>query len=404
MGLNLCSRLWRGRRPITGHNGGPDAPIKDRSMLPRRLLLTGLLALLGTCGLAQAQIRIGQTAGLTGAVAASVKEATDGARLYFDTINARGGIGGQKLELVSLDDQFDPKRAAENAQKLIDQGVIALFLTRGTPHNQAILPLLTAAKLPLVGPSTGAMALHQPVHPWLFNVRAPYQREAERVIKHLTQIGVERIAIVQVADTFGEDAAAGALRGFGANTKPMLHETYDRAKPDFSKIVPRIVTGEAQAVLFIGSGTAVVDGMKALRTAGSKAQLVTLSNNASSGFVKALGEQARGVIVSQVLPPERSFGTPMVKEAHDLAQARGANAPEITPALLEGFAAAKVLSEGLRRATATGQLNRTGLQRALESLNRYDLGGLELSYSATDHTGLDYADLSIIGADGRFRR
>jgi ABC-type branched-subunit amino acid transport system substrate-binding protein len=375
-------------------------------MLSRRLLLTGLFmfSLLGTRGLAQAQIRIGQTAGLTGAVAASVQEATNGARLYFDAVNARGGIGGQKLELVSLDDQFDPTRTAENAKTLIDQGVIALFLTRGTPHNQGILPLLSASKVPLVGPSTGAMALHQPVHPWLFNVRATYQREAERSVKHLTQIGVERIAIVQVADSFGEDAAVGALRGFGASAKPVVHDTYDRAKPDFSKIVPRILAADAQAVMFIGSGTAVVDGMKALRAAGSKAQLLTLSNNASSGFVKALGELARGVIVSQVLPPERSFGTPMVKEAHDLAQARGDKAPEITPAMLEGFAAAKVLSEGLRRAAAAGQLNRTGLQRALEGLNRYDLGGLELSYSATDHTGLDYADLSIIGADGKFRR
>jgi ABC-type branched-subunit amino acid transport system substrate-binding protein len=373
-------------------------------MLSRRLLLTGLLLLLGTSGLARAQIRIGQTAGLSGAVAASVAEATEGARLYFDAVNTRGGIGGQKLELVSLDDKFDPKLAADNAKALIDQGVIALFLTRGTPHNQAILPLLSAARVPLVGPSTGAMALHQPVHPWLFNVRATYQREAERAVRHLTQIGVERIAIVQVADSFGEDAAAGALRGFSANTKPLLHELYDRSKPDFSKVVPRIVAGEAQAVLFIGSGTAVVDGMKAVRAAGSKAQLLTLSNNASSGFVKALGDTARGVIVSQVLPPERSLGTPMVKEAHDLAQARGAKVPEITPALLEGFAAAKVLSEGLRRAAAAGNLNRAGLQRALESLNRFDLGGLELSYSPTDHTGLDYADLSIIGSDGRFRR
>ena len=375
-------------------------------MPSRRLLLTGLLALLGTrSGVhAQAQIRIGQTAGLTGAVAASVIEATEGARLYFDAVNARGGIGGQQLVLVSLDDKFDPKLAAENAKTLIDQGVIALFLTRGTPHNQAILPLLSVAKVPLVGPSTGAMVLHQPVNPWLFNVRATYQREAERAVRHLTQIGVERIAIVQVADSFGEDAAVGALRGFGASAKPVLHEQYDRAKPDFSKIVPRIVAGEAQAVLFIGSGTAVADGMKALRAAGSKAQLLTLSNNASAGFVKSLGELARGVIVSQVLPPERSFGTPMVKEAHDLAQARGAKAPEITPALLEGFAAAKVLTEGLRRAAAARDLSRSGLQRALESLNRYDLGGLELSYSATDHTGLDYADLAIIGADGRFRR
>lgn len=372
-------------------------------MLRHALLPLGLLAAL-LAGAAQAQIRIGQTAGLSGAVAASVKETADGARLYFDAVNARGGVGGQKIELVSLDDKFDPKLAAENAKTLIDQGVISLFLTRGTPHNQAIMPLLTAAKVPLVAPSTGAMALHQPMHPWLFNVRATYQREAERSIRHLVQMGVERIAIVQVADSFGEDAVAGALRGFGSSRKPVLHETYDRSKPDFSKIVPRIVAADAQAVLFIGSGTAVIDGMKALRAAGSRAQMLTLSNNASSGFVKGLGDLARGVIVSQVLPPERSFATPMVKEAHDLARARGAGAPEVTPAMLEGFAAAKVLTEGLRRAAAARDLSRSGLQRALDGMNRFDLGGLELSYSPTDHTGLDYADLSIIGADGKFRR
>ncbi len=377
---------------------------------PRRIPLTGPLAavLAGLLALGigpvRAQIRIGQTAGLSGTVAGSVNESMAGARLYLDAINRRGGVRGQQLNLVSLDDQFDPKLAAVNAKTLIDQGVIALFLTRGTPHNQAILPLLAAAKIPLVGPSTGAMLLHLPVNPWVFNVRATYQREAERAVRHLMQIGVTRIAIVQVADSFGEDAVVGALRGFGASAKPVVHDKYDRSKPDFKPIMPRIVAAEAQAVLFLGSGTAVVDGMKALRAAGSRAQMLTLSNNASSGFSKSLGEVARGVIVSQVLPAERSLATPMVKEAHDLARAAGAGAPEITPALLEGFARAKVLVEGLQRAAAAHDLSRTGLQHALETLDRFDLGGMELSYSATDHSGLDYADLAIIGVDGRFRR
>jgi ABC-type branched-subunit amino acid transport system substrate-binding protein len=370
----------------------------------QRLILSVLLAITAAALPAQAQILIGQTAGHTGAVAATVKEATAGARLLFDALNARGGIGGQKLELVVLDDAFDPQRAADNAKTLIDRGVVSLFLTRGTPHNQKIMPLLADFKVPLVGPSTGALVLHEPVHPWLFNVRATYQREAERSIKHLLGTGVSRIALVQVDDSFGQDAAAGALRGFGAGVKPVVHDTYDRAKPKFDGIVQRVVAADAQAVLFIGSGTAVVEGIQALRAAGSRAQLLTLSNNASAGFVKSLGELARGVVVSQVLPGERALGVPMVKEAHDLAKARGVDPQAITPAFLEGFAAAKVLAEGLRRAAASGALNRAGLQRALESFKNYDLGGLELSYSSTDHTGLDYADLSIIGADGRFRR
>ena len=91
----------------------------------------------------QAQILIGQTAGFTGPVGAGVKETTDGARLYIDTINAKGGVNGQKIELLSLDDKFDPKLTQENARILIEErGVLAMFLTRGTPHTEAIVPLL----------------------------------------------------------------------------------------------------------------------------------------------------------------------------------------------------------------------------------------------------------------------
>jgi len=350
--------------------------------------------------LAHAQIVIGQTAGFTGAVASSVKEATDGAKLYFDAVNARGGINGQKIELVSLDDKFDPKLTLENAKKLIDKGVVSLFLNRGTPHTQALMPLLNEAKVPLVGPSTGAMALHDPVHPWIFNVRATYQREAERAVAHLTHVSITRMAIVRVDDTFGADAAVGLLKGLkDAKLEPVAYEKYDRAKPDFAPIMPKIVKGDPQAVVFIGSGTAVIDGMKALRAAGSRAQMVTLSNNASAGFVKSLGELAHGTVISQVFPSERSVSTPIVKEASDLAKAKGF---ELTPATLEGFAAAKVLVEGLRRAGK--DTTRAGLKKALETFNRVNIGGLELSYSPTSHTGLDYSDLSIIGNDGKFRR
>ena len=350
--------------------------------------------------LARAQILIGQTAGFTGAVASSVKEATDGAKLYFNAVNARGGVNGQKIELVSLDDKFDPKLTLENAKKLIDQGVVSLFLNRGTPHTQGLMPLLNEARVPLVGPSTGAMVLHDPVHPWIFNVRATYQREAERAVAHLTHVSIQRMAIVQVDDSFGADAAVGLLRGLkNAKLEPVAYEKYDRSKPDFGPIMPKIVKADPQAVVFVGSGTAIIDAMKALRAAGSRAQMVTLSNNASAGFVKSLGEFARGTVVSQVFPSERSVSIPIVKEAADLANAKDI---DLTPAMLEGFAAAKVLVEGLRRAGR--DTTRAGLKKALESFNHVNIGGLELSYSPTNHTGLDYADLSIISADGKFRR
>lgn len=369
-------------------------------MVLRLTAVFSLVALLSTA--ASAQIVVGQTSGFTGAVASGVKENTEGAKLWIDHVNRQGGVNGQKIELVSLDDQFQPKLAAENAKKLItEHNAVALFLNRGTPHTEAIRPLLDQYKIPLVAPSTGAMVLHTPVHPWIFNVRATYQRETEKAVVHLTSIGITRIALVHVDDSFGADCATGAMKGFdAAKLKPLFLHKFDRNKPDFAPIIAGMLKTNAQASIFIGSATAVSDGTKALRAAGSKTQVVTVSNNASGGFIKQLGEHARGTIVSQVFPYERSLAAPIVKEAHDLAVAKGM--PGVTPAMLEGYAGAKVLVEGLKRAGPNP--TRQKVRDALEGMKRVDIGGLEVNYGPTDHTGLEYADLSIIGPDGKFRR
>ena len=350
---------------------------------------------------ALSQILVGQTAGFTGTVAAGVKETTEGAKLWIDSVNAKGGVNGQKIELLSMDDKFDPKVAAANAKVLVEEkNVVALFLVRGTPHSEAIMPLLEKHGLPLVAPSTGAMSLHQPAPRHVFNVRATYQREAEKAVTHLHTLGIARIAVIHANDTFGEDGLQGALNGFQkAGFQPLTVIKADRLKPDFKTIIPELTGKDAQAVVWVGSGNAVADGVKALRTAGSAAQVVTLSNNASSGFIKSLGDQARGVIVTQVFPYERSYAFPFIKEAMALAKEKNV---ELSPAMLEGYAGAKVLVEGLRRAGPNP--TRAKVQAALEGLGKFDIGGLEVSYSDKDRTGLDFADLSIIGADGKFKR
>jgi ABC-type branched-subunit amino acid transport system substrate-binding protein len=365
----------------------------------KRIIVTLVAALAPAWALSN--ILIGQTAGFSGTVAAGVRETTDGARLYLDAVNGRGGVNGQKIELVSLDDKFEPKLAAENAKILIEQkNVLALFLTRGTPHNEAIVPVLDADDVVLVGPSTGAMVLHQPVKRHVFNVRATYQREAEKAVTHLHTLSITRIAVVYADDSFGTDALEGANKGFAkAGIEPAVVIKADRSKPDYKTIIPAITAKNAQAVVWLGSGNAVADGIKALRVAKSAAQVVTLSNNASTGFIKSLGPDARGVIVTQVFPSERSVAYSMVKEAMDLAKEKNL---ELSPAMLEGYASAKVLVEGLRRAGPNP--TRAKLAGALESMKKFDLGGLEVSYGPDDHTGLDFADLSIIGADGKFKR
>ncbi|HET8747525.1 MAG TPA: ABC transporter substrate-binding protein [Ramlibacter sp.] len=347
------------------------------------------------------QILIGQTAGFSGVSAAGVKEITEGARLWIDAVNARGGVHGQKIELISLDDRFDPGVAAANAKELVEQkNVLALFLNRGTPHSEAILPLLELHGVPLVAPSTGAMVLHQPVRKYVFNVRAPYQREAEKAVTHLRGLGITRIAVVYADDSYGLDGLEGASKGFyRAGFAPAVAVKADRLRPDCKAIVESLEKAGAQAVVWIASGTAIVEGIRTLRAVLPGLPVVTLSNNASAGFVKGLGQAGPGVMVTQVFPSERAMGYAIVREAAALAKEKKI---ELSPSNLEGFAAAKVLVEGLRRA-GPGP-TRAKLQAALESLQKFDLGGLEISYGPDDHTGIEFSDLSIIGSDGKFRR
>lgn len=351
---------------------------------------------------AHAQILIGQTVGITGMVAANASEMIGGAQLVIDAVNAGGGVHGEQIEVVRMDDAFDVRRAGENTRVLIeDKKVLALFMTRGTPHSQAAIPWLDKHGVPLIGPASGAMILSRPTQRHVFNVRSSYQREAEKGVQHLLTIGLTRIVVVTVNDSFGVDALEGATIGFAkGGAKPAAVITADRDKPDYAAIVSAVKAADAQAVLWFAAGMAVVDGIKALRSAGSSAQVVTLSNNASSGFIKNLGTSSAGVIVTQVFPNERSIGHPLVREALALARTKGQT--EISPTALEGFASAKVLVEALRRAGP--KPTRARLLTALENLRGFDLGGgLVLNYSPQDHSGVDFTDLSII-SEGRFKR
>ena len=375
----------------------------------RALSATAAVLSLWATAAMSADIVIGQTTGITGPVASAVKEINQGAHLYLDSVNAEGGVAGQQIVLTTLDDENQAPIAAQNAKKLIDDPkVVALFLNRGTPHAQAMLKFLDEGRIVLLAPSTGAVALHNPVNPWVFNVRATYQREAEQVVKHLGMSGLERVGICYVDDSFGQDGLQGALKPFKDAAKtPSFNEAIDKFKPDYSACVAKAVANKPLGILIIGTPVSVSAGVKALRAAGSAVTVATLSNNAAQGFIDALGDKRGGVIVSQVFPGERRLASPMIAEAARLASAKGIK--QLTPAMIEGFAASKVLVVALRKASASKEgVTRASIKRALESFNRIDigggLGGTELTYSATDHTGFDYVDISIISDDGTFRR
>ncbi|HEY8974135.1 MAG TPA: ABC transporter substrate-binding protein [Burkholderiaceae bacterium] len=381
-----------------------DLPGHAPPMLLERLKAVITLALgIALAGPAHAQLIIGQTTGVTGNSAVNVAETTLGAKLWIDAVNARGGVNGNLVELRTLDDQGSATQAAANAKTLIERDqVLALFMIRGTPQNEAVMPLLDRYDIASIAPSSGALLLSAPVNRHVFNVRNSYQAEAERAVEQLASMGSTRIAVLKTDDAFGDDSLAGATRGFARmQLEPVFVEGFDKAAPKFDGVAARLTRSNAQAVIVLGTASSVVKATRAIRAAGNSARVVTLSNNASEGLVRELGPLARGVIVTQVFPGENEITLPMIRDATRLLQAREPGARP-SPAMIEGFAAARVLVEALRRAGP--HPTRRSVIAALDSMDDFDLGGVKVHYRESDHSGVRYADLSVIDERGRFRR
>jgi branched-chain amino acid transport system substrate-binding protein len=365
------------------------------------------LAVFSISGLAQAEsgitadtILIGRTTAVTGPVTGSIKENTEAINAYLGWVNRQGGINGRKIVLKTLDDGFDPKRAGDNARKLIDEDhVFALFMPRGTPHTEAVLKVAEPAGVPVIAPSTGAEIFHNPVRPLVFNVRAKYQDEVIAAIHHFSTLTIQRIAFIGPTDTFGQDALAGFERGMAQEQlRPALVARFDRAKGDSAATVPRMIAADPQVVIVAASGQAAVTFIHEMRVQGSSAQFLTLSNNSSSGFVKELGADAPGLVMTQV-SPAADARTLLGREFGRIALPAGA-----TPsyAAMEAFASVKVLVEGLRRAGR--DLTRKTFVAALNSMRKVDLGDMYVDYSPTHHTGSNYVELTIVDAHGKFIR
>lgn len=354
-------------------------------------------------GVTDTTVLIGQTIGLTGTVAGPVKEMNEGANAYFASVNSAGGIHGRKIELLIMDDKFLPDLAGKNAESLLKKDkVFALFQSRGTPHTAAILPHLATYKAPLVAPSTGGESFHVPVNKWVFNVRAKYQDEVIKAVEHFNTVGVKNIGLLtyEKEDPLGLDGITGFEKGMAAaKLTPTFIEIFPRLNPDFEATAAKLIAAKPQALIIVSSGKNTIEIIKAIRAKGSTMQIMVMSNNASSGFSEALGSAGVGLIMAQITPPPHLVTSKLGKEFQEAAKATGATT---SYAAMEGYVSAKVLGEGLKR---TGRkLTRDGFIRALESMQRVDLGGLLITYKDNDHSGSEFIELTLIGKDGRYLR
>ena len=353
-------------------------------------------------GITPNSILIGQSAAFTGPAAQLGIQMRDGAKLWLDYVNAQGGINGRKIELRSRDDKYESKLAAENTKKLIEEDrVFLLFAYVGTPTSQASLPIFTEARVPFVAPFTGAELLRTPFNRYVFNVRASYYDETEKIVEHLTRTGVRKFAVFYQNDAYGQAGLEGVKRALARrNMQIAATGTVERNTTNVADAVKTINAAEPEATVMISAYTSVAEFVRQMKKAGSVSQFFNVSFVGSKALAETLGKDGYGVMISQVVPFPWSPLTPIVKEYLDLAKRAGK--VDINFSSLEGFIAAKVLTEGLRRAGK--EPTREKFVAAMESMSNYEIGGFAVRFAPDNHNGSQYVDLSMIGRDGRFIR
>lgn len=373
----------------------------------RALVTTLALAAAGLAGTAQAQgvtesqIVLGQSAALTGPAQELGKDMQFGANLYFNHVNAAGGVNGRKIVLKSLDDGYEPPRAAENTKKLIhDEKVFALFGYVGTPTSQASLPIFTEAKVPFVGAFTGAELLRNPFNRYIFNVRASYFDETEAIVRHLTAMSLSKIAVFYQNDAYGLAGLAGVERALKKRDLTLAAKaTVERNTVDVAAAVAAMRKADPQAVVMISAYKSCAAFIREMKKLDLNPTFWNVSFVGSKALAQELDRDGRGVQISQVVPFPWDLSVPVVKEYRALlAEAKG----EPGYGTLEGFIAAKVMVEGLRRAGKN--LTRDSFIKAMEGLDPYDVGGFKVAYSHDNHNGSHFVDLTIISRNQTFVR
>jgi ABC-type branched-subunit amino acid transport system substrate-binding protein len=348
------------------------------------------------------RIVLGQAAVFSGPAAQLGIQMRNGIKAYFDHVNANGGVNGRRLELVTEDDRYEQSVAPGASKKLIEeQRVFALLGYVGTPTGVAHLPVVTQAKVPLVGMFTGAEALRVPFNRYVFHVRASYYDETEKIVEQVVSTGGKKIAVFYQNDAYGEAGRKGTELAL-ERRKMKIHSqgTVERNTVAVEAAAKAIHASQPDAVVMISAYTSIAAFVRAMQKMGSGATFYNVSFVGSKALADALGKDGVGVAISQVVPFPWATGVPVVKEYQLLAKKAGFT--DYNFSALEGFLTAKVMVEGLRR---TGKnLTREGLVESLERMQDVDLGGFFVGYSPKNRAGSKFVDLTIIGRDGKFLR
>ena len=367
-------------------------------------LAAASLALLSLGGLATAaDLVIGQVAPLSGVLASTGRQMVIGGQIYFDAINAQGGVHGAKIRHEVVDDGYKVAETVRLTREMLARPeVVALFGFAGTANVTQLLTdgVLDVGGAALVAPYTGGESLRNPFNPWIFHVRAGYADEAEHMVQQLTTLGMNRIAVMYQDDGFGKAGLLGVTNALDKRKlKLAVAAGYERNTDKVEEAVKKIKASDAQAIIMVSVNKSTAAFMKLYRESGGGAQMYNISVVDPAELVKLAGlKNAHGLGISQVVPYPYMANMPVVREYQTLLK-KYAPKELVNYTSFEEFVGAKVLVEALRRAGPNP--TRAKVVKALETMGSYDTGGIAVSYSPSNRIGSRYVEVTVIGSTGK---
>lgn len=378
----------------------------------RALVMGGLAAGVATltplahsqAGKGGRKLVIGQSVPLTGAADQIGLAYLNGAKLYFDAINAKNGAAGYRIEVKAMDDGYNPAKAASNARQLIDEGVDALFGFVGTASCDAAFAVAKPANTLFFAPFAASDALREAALTNAFHVRPALADEAYKVVRHCATLSQDRIAVFAEDDAMGRAGLAAVNQALvDLKRPPLVASAFAPVNSDkVGTAVALLAKAQPQAIIQVSLFNTSAAFIRAMRKTGFAGQFLNFSVVGIDPLFTALGKEIGGVVISQVVPSPRSVGTPIIKEYLDVL-----NVTDQTPSYesVEGYIAARTFAEGVRRSAAgAGKADRAGLQKAFESMTDYDVGGFRVNLRAKKYESVRLVDLVTITPDGKVVR
>ena len=352
-------------------------------------------------GVSDSRILFGQSAAFSGPAQELGTNMRLGIEAAFSEINDAGGVHDRMLELVTLDDAYEPEAAVTNTLRLIEEEkVFALIGEVGTPTSRSATPVAAAAGVPFIAPFTGAEFLRDESWKNIVNLRASYYQETEEMVARLTQdLGITRIGVLYQDDSYGRAGYRGVRLALDRrDMTPVSIGLYPRNTTAVKAALLDLKQGAPEAVIMIGAYEPVATLVSWARHTGVDPIFLTVSFVGSNALARELGPDGAGVYVTQVVPFPNDISLPIVRE---YKSALSNHDPNAVPGFVsfEGYLAGRLAIEGLKRCGR--EVDRACFLDILNSTDYIDIDGFMLLYG-DDNQGSDEVFLTVIGNDGEY--